>query len=421
MANIDQPAEAVLNSPGKPQQGVPSIGLPALIGMVTGVQGLATFTVLALPTLAIRAAPDFGLGPEAAGYQISVIYFAAALFSSGAGLLVRRYGAAFVSLVALAFSGLGLLAIATGSLVLAVLGSLSLGCAYGMTNPAASHLLLRFAPRKHQNLIFALKQTGVPLGAILAALMLPSLAERTGWRMALVSSVALLVALAIPLAVARTRLDSDRDPSARVGGSLLQGVRLVVGHPVLRPLAIMGWAYASFQFCLFTFLITMLVQDFGWSLVAAGGLATVMQIGGATGRIAWSLFADRIGHGLWVLLVIGIASSVLAFGLAFAGPSWPVWVLSVVLLGFGFCLVGWNGLWMAEIARTAGQTNVGLATGGVLVFTYVGVTMGPAAFALLYRQIGSYAATYGAFSVLTLVGAAALTAAIRHRKKSAEA
>ena len=405
----------------QPPKVVPGIGLPALVGLVTGVQALVTFTVLALPTLAIRAAPDFGVGPEAVGYQISVIYFSAASTSSVAGLLVRRYGAALVSLVALGFSGLGLLGIATGSLVLAVVGSLSLGCAYGIINPAASHLLLRFAPRQHQNLIFALKQTGVPLGAILAALMLPSLSERSGWRMALVVSVAMLVTLAIPLALARPRLDADRDPAARLGGSLLQGVRLVVAHPVLRPLAIMGLAYASFQFCLFTFLISMLVQDFGWSLVAAGGLATLMQIGGVTGRIAWSVLADRIGNGLWVLLVIGVASSVLGLCVGFAGPAWPVPLLSALLLAFGFCLVGWNGLWMAEIARTAGQANVGLATGGVLVFTYVGVMMGPAAFALLYRSIGSYTATFGAFSVLTLIGAAALLAAIRHRAKTGAA
>ena len=79
-------------------QALPSkgIGLPALVGLVTGVQALATFAVLAMPTLATKAAPAFGLGAEAAGYQISVIYLAAACLSSMAGLFVRRYGAALV-------------------------------------------------------------------------------------------------------------------------------------------------------------------------------------------------------------------------------------------------------------------------------------------------------------------------------------
>ena len=386
-----------------------------MIGLVTGVQGLATFAVLALPTLATKAAPGFGIGPEAVGYQISVIYVAAALLSSMAGLFVRRYGPARVSLVALAFAGAGLLAIATGDLLMAIIGSLSLGCAYGLTNPAASHLLLRFAPRQHQNLIFALKQTGVPLGAMLAALMLPVLAERIGWRLAMGTGTGLLVALAVPLWRSRAKLDDDRNPDARLSGGLLKGIRVVLRHPVLRSLAIMGWAYASFQFCLFTFLITMLVQDFRWSLVEAGGMATLMQIGGACGRIAWSLLADRVGHGLWVLVVVGLASAVLGMGLGLARPDLPFAALSALLFAFGFCLVGWNGLWMAEIARTSGPAEVGLATGGVLVFTYVGVMMGPAAFALTFRLIGSYAATFAVFAILGLTGAAALLLAIRHR------
>ena len=75
------------------------IGLPALIGLVTSVQALATFTVLALPTLATKAAPALGVGPEAAGCQISIIYLAAACISGMAGLFTRRYGAALARIM----------------------------------------------------------------------------------------------------------------------------------------------------------------------------------------------------------------------------------------------------------------------------------------------------------------------------------
>src|SRR5690606_3083557 len=141
---------------------------------------------------------------------------------------------------------------------------------------AASHLLFRFAPRNRQNIVFALKQTGVPLGGILAALLLPRLAEAFNWQIAIGTSAALMLLVALPLLAVRPRLDDDRDPLARVGaGGLLSGIRVVWSNPHLRALAIMGWAYASAQFCLFTFLITMLVKDLGWGLVAAGEAATV--------------------------------------------------------------------------------------------------------------------------------------------------
>ena len=79
-----------------------------------------------------------------------------------------------------------------------------------------------------------------------------------------------------------------------------------------------------------------------------------------------------------------------------------------MLFVFGFCLVGWNGLFMAEAARAAGSENVGVATGGVLVFTFAGIVIGPAAFATVYKLAGSYALTYGIFALAPLIGVAAL-------------
>jgi hypothetical protein len=86
-----------------------------------------------------------------------------------------------------------------------------------------------------------------------------------------------------------------------------------------------------------------------------------------------------------------------------------------VLFVFGFCLVGWNGLFMAEAARAAGPGNVGVATGGVLVFTFAGIVVGPAAFATVYKLAGSYALTYGFFALVPLIGVGALVPVLRSR------
>lgn len=388
--------------------------LAVVLALVTGVQAFATFSVVALPTLATQAAATFGLGPETVGYQISMIYVAAAVLSSVAGLVVRRIGPAMASLIAIGSAALGMLGLAAGSLPIAILASFAIGACYGLTNPAASHLLSRFAPQRRRNLIFALKQTGVPLGAVLAALTLPALSSRLGWQAAMLAGASLSLLIAIPLLLVRSRLDDDRNPQAKLANSLSSGLAVVVGNPKLRALAFMGMAYASFQFCLFTFLITMLVADFGWSLIAAGGVTTVVQISGATGRIAWSLVADHFGRGIAILVTIGVASAAIAAILAFATAGLPAPLLVLLLAAFGFCLVGWNGLWMAEIARSSGPAEVGLATGGVLVFTYIGVMAGPSAFALAYAMLGSYAWTFGAFSLLPLVGAAGLAVSGRY-------
>jgi predicted MFS family arabinose efflux permease len=382
--------------------------LAALLVLVTCVQALATFSVLALPTLATQAAPMFGVGAEVVGYQISVVYASAAMLSSIAGLYVRRWGGVTVSCVALLLSASGIAAVSSGRLAAAIAGSMLIGFAYGLTNPAASHLLFRFAPRHRQNLIFALKQTGVPLGGMLAASLLPALATRIGWQAAMLWSSAIPVLLALLMWIVGARHDSDRNPAARLAGGVADGVRTVLADDRLRSLTVMGCAYALLQFCLFTFLVTMLVEEFRWSLVAAGGMATIMQVGGATGRVAWSLLADWTGRAIAVLVAVGLLSAACALLLSLAGPSWPPSLLGLLLVTFGFSIVGWNGLWMAEIARTSRPGEVGLATGGVLVFTYVGIVLGPATFATVYKLIGSYGVTYAIFSVFALIGALAI-------------
>lgn len=404
---------------GSGQAGAPEVprrGLLALLlVLVTSVQALATFTVLALPTLATKAAPTFGLGAETVGYQISVVYAAAAFSSSAAGLWVRRYGGVTTSVAAMLLAAAGIASLATGRLWPAAIGSILIGAAYGLTNPAASHLLFRFAPRHRQNLVFALKQTGVPLGGMLAAALLPTLAVGSGWQGAMLLGAALPMLLVLPLWAIRARVDTDRDAAARMTGGMGAGVRTVTRDARLRAMMVMGSSYALLQFCLLTFLVTMLVEEMGWSIVAAGGVATLTQAGGVAGRVAWSVLADRIGHARGILAAIGILSAACAIALAFAGPAWPTPALAVVLVLFGFSVVGWNGLWMAEIARTARPGEVGLATGGVLVFTYIGIVAGPAAFATAYKLIGSYGLTYAAFASFALLGAAALAMAGRHR------
>lgn len=389
--------------------------LAVLLGLVSGVQAVTLFAVLALPTLATQAAPAFGVGAEAVGYQITLIYVVASLFSGFSGLYVRRYGAATTSFAAVAAAAIALVGFAAGNLGLAALCSIICGLSYGITNPAASHLLWRFAPSGRRNLVFAIKQTGTPLGGMLASLLLPALSAWLGWRGAILASVLLFLAIAFPLWLRRPAWDDDRDPGARIRGSLFNGVRAALGHATLRGLAIVGLSYACYQFCLFSFIVTMLVVDFEWSLIAAGWMATAMQAGGISGRIGWSMLADRIGRGIELLAVIGLLASALGVVVASMTSAWPLVAIIAVLFFFGFCLVGWNGLYMAEVARVAGPENVGIATGGVLVFTFAGIVIGPAAFATVYKLAGSYALTYGLFALVPLIGVAALIPVLRRR------
>jgi MFS family permease len=388
-----------------------------LLALITAVQTLATFAVFALPTLAPEAVVTLGIAPQWIGYQVSVIYAAAALVSSYAGIVVRRVGAATTSIIAMGLALAGLLGLASGQLIVMALASVVIGLGYGLTNPSAAHLLLRFAPPGRRNLIFAIKQAGVPLGAILAAVLLPGLSLRTGWQLAVLASATLLLALIIALWQRRARWDDDRDPAARFQDGGLKGLAVILSDPVLRSLAVSGLCFAGFQVCLFAFAMTLLVNELGWSMVNAGLVVTAMQTAGVAGRLSWSMLADRIGQGLMILA--GLGCLMCAFGLATATMTsgWPAEASIAVLMGFGACLIGWNGIYMGEAARVSGPAKVGLATGGILMFNFIGVIVFPATFGLIARAQGSTAATFGLFAVLPLLGAAALIPAIRHERR----
>jgi fucose permease len=177
-------------------------------------------------------------------------------------------------------------------------------------------------------LIFAIK-AGVPLGAMLAAVMLPRLAERVGWQGAIAASVSLFVVLALLLMRRQARWDDDRDPSTLLRAGALAGTTLVMRHPVLRSLAFVGFCYAAFQVCLIAFAVTMLATELGWSLVEAGSIAAVMQAAGMAGRITWSMFADRYGNGLLILVLLGGAAA--AFGIMVTGMA-PNWSAAAMML-----------------------------------------------------------------------------------------
>jgi MFS family permease len=413
------PLDATLD-PGTTQQPTAAVRpepLIPLLALITAVQMLATFAVFALPTIAPNAAMTLGVAPQWIGYQMSVIYLAAAMVSSYAGVIVRRFGACSASLVAMGLCAGGVCGLASGSLIVTGLASVIIGLGYGLTNPSASHLLLRYAPAGRRNLIFAIKQAGVPLGGIIAAALLPGLSVRLGWQNAVLVSSLLIVGLMLPLWRRLARWDDDRDPATRFRDGGLKGLSVIFGDPVLRSLAVAGLCFAGFQVCLIAFAVTMLVTELGWSLVDAGFVVTAVQAAGVVGRLSWSMLADRIGNGLRILM--GIGTLIATFGLTTSTMTigWSAPATIAVLAGFGGCLIGWNGLYMAEAARVSGPAKVGIATGGLMMFNFTGVIVAPATFGLIAKWQGSTAATFGLFSLLPLIGVLALIPAFRYERR----
>nr|WP_281392789.1 MFS transporter [Roseospira goensis] len=366
---------------------------------------MVTLATLCVATLGPAITGALGVPPEMVGYQMSLVYIAGAVSAVLAGGTVTRHGAGRSSQLALALGGAGCaLGAAVGTLWALVPASLLIGWGYGMTNPASSHVLFRFAPATRRNLIFSLKQTGVPLGGVLAGLMLPALSVAFGWRAGLAVIAALALGAAAALQALRPAWDDDRRPDARRRGRAFGGLGLVWAHPPLRALALMTFCFAAVQLSLTTFLVTLLVEGLGRSLVLAGIVASLVQVAGALGRVFWGWLADRLGGGLLTLALIGGLSLGCAAITGLMTPTWPTWTVTVVLALFGLSAIGWNGVFLAEVARLCPPGQVGAATGGALFFTFGGVGVGPALFSALVPLLGGYAVTFPAIGLFALTG-----------------
>lgn len=363
------------------------------------VQLLVSMAVVTVPVLAPALGGETGLPPRFVGFFIALVYGASMAASFVSGALVRRYGAIRVSQLCLVACAAGLACLATGAWALIAASAVLLGAGYGPVTPASSHVLARSTPPRMMAFVFSLKQTGVPLGGVLAGAVVPGLVAWGGWRaasLAVGAACLAAVALAQPL---RASLDADRDRSSPLAAhGLASPLRYTLGDATLRRLAFSSFFFASLQLCLVTFLVTHLTLNLGYSLVEAGLMLSSAQAGGVVARVAWGMIADRWVRPMRLLGLLALAMGLGAVATAGFTAQWPPAAVAAVCAAFGATAIGWNGVYLAQVARLAPPGKAGDATGGSLVFTYGGVLFGPPAFTFLLGAGAGYDAAYVALA-----------------------
>jgi fucose permease len=358
---------------------------------------LSMASVLALPVMAPAVAAETGLAPSLLGVYSFAMWGAAMLGSALAGELIARLGPVRVVQVMLALSATALLCGASGwTPALAIVPPL-IGVACAIETPASSDILARVTRAQHRTFIFSLKQAGVQVGGMLAGVAYPAALPLLGWRGAMAVLAGMMVAWALALEPMRRRLDATRHPPPAAGGS--GRLALVWRHRALRDLATASFVFHAMQICLNTFLVAYLVGEHGLTLAAAGLALAVAQLGGFAGRLGfWLIVGPRLGvMRLLVWIGFGMTAAGLATGLA-AGvlPTPALWALCFF---FGLTASGWNGVYLAEIARQAPAGEIARVTGGVMITSYAGLILGPLAF-----SAAAGAATMGAGYVLLAAG-----------------
>lgn len=368
------------------------------------VQAMTMLAVVTVPVMAPVLALALDLDASLVGAYQSSVFAGAAVLTLFSGSLVRRYGGVRVNQLSLVIAVAALIIALDGRVSTLLACALGVGMGYGLATPGASHVLARVSPSSHRGLVFSLKQSAVPVGGLIAGLLVPPIAESFGWRPALIT-VAVIIALAmICVQPLRSRLDDDRDPEFKVTvGAPWHSVILVLRTPALRPIAVVAFTFGAIQLCLFAFLVTFLVERVALTLVLAGAVFSMMQASGVVARVVWGWLSDRVATSRVLLAIIGIGIIVSTTAANGMTPEWPLLAVMLISALMGATAVGWNGIYLAEVARVVPQQQVGVATGGVLMFTFLGIVAGPSTFGLLLQQTGAYTAGFALMNALVAI------------------
>ncbi|MCY4230700.1 MAG: MFS transporter [Alphaproteobacteria bacterium] len=361
--------------------------LPALLATLA-MQAIVVIASLIVPITVQESGGALGFDPALVGYYTMVMWLggmASALLSGG---LIRRFGALRVCQATLVLAAIGALLTSVASLPAFALAGLLIGIAYGPANPAGSHLLAGLTPPHLRGRVFSVKQTGVPAGSTVAGLLVPAIALAWGWQAA--GPVIALLCIAAMAAVQpwRARLDSDRNASApTLVENPLAAIQQILALPPLRRAVLASAAFSMGQFCFTAFFVVYVMQRTNLGLAEAGLLFSLGFLASIAARIVWGCVADATSSRT-ALAALGIAMAVAALAATALEPSWPWLAIAGLSVIFGATAVGWNGVYLAEVARLAPGGDVGTATGGAMFFTLAGSAFGPALFGAVAGALG---------------------------------
>ncbi|MHA1113825.1 MAG: MFS transporter [Alphaproteobacteria bacterium] len=380
-------------------------------------QSLATMSVHVVQVLAPVIAADIGVNPAAIGGYSALIYLSTMGTALGCGGFIKRFGPLRMSQVALIGAMSALLVGVPGLLILFALGGALMGLAYGFSTPASSDIIARYTTPKTAGLAFSIKQTGVPIGGILAGSLMPLLALYVGWRGAVLTSAGLC--LLLTLLLQPLRREYDRHRSGRAGSGLAgisARIATIARDRRLRDLGIAAITYGGLQSTFIAFMTTYMVTRLGYGIALAGAVFAISQAASIAARILWGWLGTRYLGARPVLAGLGFLAAASAAATAFFAPSWPVAAVTAVAVAYSASAISWHGILLAEVARLAPKDDVGGMTGAVIATGSIGSMSYPLIFGIILGLTGSFTAGF-----LTAAVPAALTGLLFLRRRESPA
>lgn len=364
------------------------LGWRGRLAVLTGAHAIGTANIMSVLVLGAVVRNDLALTAASFGLLMAAYNGAQATVSLLLGAFVDRIGVARALLLAkvILIAGAVTFQLATG-LASALLGTALMGLGYALINPSTSKAVLEWVPLAYRATGMGIKQTGVPLGGILAA-GLGALAVFLDWRTILLIVAALNLAGILPVLL----LPMGRAEPARASNDPAPGWSTLVTNRNLNVLNVSTAAYNVGQGSFWGFLSLFLRDVLGASQVLIGTAVGASQAAGAAGRVLWGIAGDRLFRSRRKLLymLVGGAAAILFLLFALVQPGWIVTaVVLSALLGLTIGAYAPIGLTMAVEAVPPRQS--GAATGYHVFAICTAGIFGPPLVGAVIDWSGSYA------------------------------
>jgi sugar phosphate permease len=324
------------------------------------------------------------------------------------GLVIDRFGERPTMVLSLLLTAcaLGLLWTASG-LWGAVAVLLLVGAVGGPVNAASGRLVLSWFAEGERGLAMGIRQSALPLGVGVSALVLPWAAGAWGFVGAM-TLPAVLALLAVPFVLAVPASAPVRPPEPGAAGDTAHApARPPAGSPyrhghIWRVHAV-SMLLGVPQVALMTYAVIYLVQEQGWGPPAAGAVVAAAQVPGAAGRLLLGVRSDRTGDRMRPVRWLAAASGICLVLLAVLPRAWA-WTAVPMLLACLVLTMWHNGLTFTAVAETAGSSWAGRALAVQNWLQAVSTTLTP----LLMAAVITLAGLPSVFAVSALFSAAAV-------------
>jgi len=386
--------------------------LPILtIAHIVGTLHITTVVVMA-PVIK----EDLSLSFAQFGFIVTAYSVGQITGSLPAGHLADRAGVGLALVVSQIFLICGAIMLTqTTGLWLAMAAMLTTGWGYSIVNPATAKGVFESFPHARRGTAMGIKQTGVPLGGVIAAVM-GAFATPGAWHWITVVVAGITVAggLLCLLIVEKPRPRDHATSTSRFGG-LGEVIRdLNFGRFVLS-----NMLYNIGQQNFFAYL-TLFIREAGQASQEFAGLCYgAAQTASVVGRLGWGTLSDFLfkGRRKGLTVAIGIAAAILLAGMAAISPRSGVTLALSLAILLGVTVASYAPLMQTMAVEGVQPRLAASATGYTLVATYVGSICGPPLFGWVVDVTGLFDSGWYLCAALVALGVGILVAGYRERRQ----